>query len=617
VITISGLSYHIGKRAIFEDASAFIAKGAKVGLVGLNGSGKTTLFRLILGKAFPDGGGINISSGVTLATVEQEINDIEETVLNHVLNSDKRLKSLYGRLKENPAGSEIAEIYDKLDALNAHSASARASAILGGLGFKAADLERPLKEFSGGWRVRASLAAALFAPSDCLLLDEPTNHLDLETSIWLENALEKIDKTLIIISHDRNILNKVCDKIILIDEYKLKAYTGDYDTFERTRHLQTEQIIKDAGRYDETRRHLQSFVDRFRYKASKAKQAQSRIKMIERMGSRPKIPLERGVRFFFQNPAGLDAYLFTFENAACGYADKTVLDNLNITIAQDDKIALLGANGNGKSTLAKLLAGRLLLQKGKLTRARKLKIGYFAQHQTEEFDPDKTPYETAKALMEDAKEKDVYTHLACFGLEKAKADTRIAKLSGGEKSRLLLSLITIESPHILILDEPTNHLDITSRRALIEALNNFTGAVIIVTHDFHIIESVCDRLILVERGGVESFEGDLEDYKHYVLRACGREGSDAPRRAEDDRKEKRRSGAQVRAATAPLRKKLKETEKRLADLNARKADLEKRLTSGYKSDISIELAFVNKEIADLESAWLEAGAAIDEIAAEG
>ncbi len=613
MIDISSISYHIGKRTIFEDASAFIGKGQKVGLVGLNGCGKTTLFNLILGRIYPDGGNINISNGIRLNTVAQEITDTESTVLNHVLYSDKDLRVLYEELNQNPSGSRIAEIYDRLDNLGAHSAPARASAILSGLGFREEDLHRKLKEFSGGWRVRAALAAALFAPGDCLLLDEPTNHLDLETSIWLENCLEKLDKTLIIISHDRNILNRICDKIILVDETKLKVYTGNYDTYERTRALQTEQIIKDAQKYEETRKHLQSFVDRFRYKASKAKQAQSRIKMIERLGDAPRIPLERSIRFSFPASDALDSYLFTMENVSCGYGDKTILQNLNVTIAQDDKIALLGSNGNGKSTLAKLLAARIHLQSGKLTRARKLKVAYFAQHQAEEFDPDKTPYETAKEIMFEAKEAQVYTHLACYGLEKSKADTKIANLSGGEKSRLLLSLITIEPPHILILDEPTNHLDITSRRALIEALNDYNGAVILVTHDFHILESVCDRLLLVAGGGVNNFDGDLEDYKNYVLRTSGKNASSQEESADDDRKDKRRKEAQLRAQAAPLKKQLKDIEKKIESATQQKNNIEKRLISGFNSDLSIELAFINKEIADFEGKWLEVSSQIEEI----
>ncbi len=604
MIDISNLSFHIGKRTLLEDASAFIAKGQKVGLVGLNGCGKTTLFKLILGKLNPDGGAINIGNDVRLATVEQELTDIEQSLLDYVLNSDKELKALYDELKANPSGKRIAEIFDRLDFLGAHSASARASAILSGLGFKTEDLQKPLKEFSGGWRVRAALAAALFTPCECLLLDEPTNHLDLETTIWLENCLERIDKTLIIISHDRNILNKVCDKIILVDECKLKAYNGNYDIFERTRNLQTEQIIKDAEKFEERRKHLQSFVDRFRYKATKAKQAQSRIKMIEKMGDAPKIPVEKSVHFCFPQPTLLSSYLFTMENAACGYGEKRVLSNLNLSISPDDKVALLGANGNGKSTLAKVLAGRLLLQDGKMTHARKLKIAYFAQHQADEFDPELTPFETARPFLPEAKEAQVYTHLASFGLEKSKADTKIGKLSGGEKSRLLLSLITVEAPHVLILDEPTNHLDITSRGALIEALNEYEGAVILVTHDFNIIESVCDRLVLVGNGGAQGFEGDIEDYKNYVLRSVGRDDGDGKRPA-DTAKDKRRSAAQMRAQQAPLRAKLKDIEHKLDIAVKQKANLEKRLITRFSNEDNKELAFINKEIADLESSWME------------
>ena len=603
MIDISALSYHIGKRTIFEDASAFIDKGHKIGLVGLNGCGKTTLFKLILGQLYPDGGEINISKDTRIAAVEQEIKDVNETILNHVLNSDKKMQALYKELEKNPSGMRLAEIYDKLDSLGAHSAPARASAILGGLGFSEADLNKPLKDFSGGWRMRAALAAALFMPSDCLLLDEPTNHLDLETSIWLEDCLEKLDKTLIIISHDRDILNKICDKIILVDEGKLKTFNGNYDSYERQRHEQTEQIIKDAARYEETRRHLQAFVDRFRAKATKAKQAQSRIKMLERLGEAPKIPLERSVRFHFPQAQILDSYLFTLENVSCGYGDKVVLKDINLSISQDDKIALLGANGNGKSTFAKLLSGHIFAQGGKMTYARKLKIAYFAQHQTELLDIEKTPYELAREKMPEAKEAQVYTHLACFGLEKTKADTIVEKLSGGEKSRLLLSLITIENPHILILDEPTNHLDIVSRRALIEALNNYNGAVILVTHDFHIIESVCDRLLLVENHQISSYDGDMEDYKNYILRNWGK-ASDKERAQGGAQAQKRRAAAQLRAQAAPLKKELKALEKKLETLSAQKDSLEKSLIKNYDSQLSIELAFLNKEISETENKWL-------------
>ncbi len=481
---------------------------------------------------------------------------------------------------------------------------------MGGLGFLDEELKKPLKELSGGWRVRAALAAALFAPSDILLLDEPTNHLDLETSIWLESFLEKTDKTLFLISHDRALLNKICEKIILVDDCKLKTYTGNYDTYERTRHNQTEQIIKDAKRYEETRKHLQSFVDRFRYKATKAKQAQSRLKMLERMGDAPKIPIEKSVRFTFPEPDLLDAYLYTLEDVSCGYNETPVLKNINLTIGAEDKIALLGANGNGKSTLAKLLAGLLPSMEGKLTYARKIKVGYFAQHQTEVFDLDKTPYEVAKEKMTEAKEAEVYTHLACFGLQKNKADTKIGSLSGGEKSRLLLSMITIARPNILILDEPTNHLDITSRRALSEALNNYSGAVILVTHDFNLLEEVTDRLLLVANGTVQNYEGDLEDYKNFVLHGGG---ASAAQNKADIKKERRRTAAELRAQAAPIKKQIKEIEKKLDKLTTQKQNIEARLTVQFNTDLSIELAFINKEISDLEGKWLELTAELENL----
>jgi ATP-binding cassette subfamily F protein 3 len=398
----------------------------------------------------------------------------------------------------------------------------------------------------------------------------------------------------------------------LIDERKLKTYTGNYDAFERERHLQTEQIVKDAERHESEKKRLQSFVDRFRYKASKAKQAQSRLKMIERLGEAPKIPAERGIRFRFPPPLRLASYLFSLENAACGYDDKQILSGLNFSIAPDDKLALLGANGNGKSTLAKLLAGRLSLQGGKMTRARKLKIAYFAQHQAEEFDPDKTPYQTLKPLMPDSKEAAVYTRLAGFGLEKSKADIKIGNLSGGEKSRLLLAVITSESPHILILDEPTNHLDIASRKALIEALNDFDGAVILITHDFNIIENVCDELMLVEDGSAASFAGDIEDYKNHVLRNIGRGGFSLKSNRTDLQKDKRRKDATKRKELAPVKKQIKELEVKIEKLSRKRKEIEGSLIRTYSQSLSKDLAFLNIEIGKLEEKWLNLTALIEE-----
>ena len=519
MIDIKDLSFHFGLRTLFEDTSVMIQDGKKVGLVGPNGCGKSTLFKLIEGKFSPDGGKIDISRGTQIASVAQEITDPSVPLLDYVLSADKELSSLQKEL-ENPAisGERMAEVFDKLEFLGAHSAEARASAILSGLGFLNTDFRRPLKEFSGGWQVRANVAACLYAPSNCLLLDEPTNHLDLETAMWLENYLVRLDKTVFIISHDRHILNRLCDKIIHVEDGQLKLYNGNYDTYERTRAAAIEGLRLAAAKHERVVAHLQSFVDRFRYKATKAKQAQSRIKMIEKLGAAPQIPKDPESHFEFPSPARLQNSLITIENGVAGYDDKPVLSGLNLRIEPDDRIALLGANGNGKSTLAKILSHRLLLMSGKMTVAKKMKIAYFSQHQTEELDVEKTPYEQLSAVMPLATETQVRAQLGAFGLNKAKSDTEIGKLSGGEKSRLLLALITKDAPHLLILDEPTNHLDIQSRQALLEALNEYQGAVVLITHDLHVIELTCDTLWIVRHGTCQNFTGDLDDYKAQLLK---------------------------------------------------------------------------------------------------
>ncbi|MBR5151413.1 MAG: ABC-F family ATP-binding cassette domain-containing protein, partial [Elusimicrobiaceae bacterium] len=514
MIDIKTLSFHFGLRTLFEDTSVLIHDGQKVGLVGPNGCGKSTLFKLIEGKFSPDGGKIEISRGTQIASVAQDIADPSVCLLDYVLAADKELMRLQKEL-ENPqiSGERMAEVFDRLEFLGAHSAQARASAILSGLGFVNDDFKRPLREFSGGWQVRANVAACLYAPSNCLLLDEPTNHLDLETAMWLENYLVRVDKTVFIISHDRHILNRLCDHIIHVEEGQLKLYNGNYDAYERTRAAAIEGAKLAAAKHERVVAHLQSFVDRFRYKATKAKQAQSRLKMIEKLGAAPTIPKDPEAHFEFPSPEKLNNSLLTIENGVAGYHEKPVLQNLNLRIEPDDRIALLGANGNGKSTLAKILSHRLLLMSGKMTTAKKMKIAYFSQHQTEELDVEKTPYEMLSAQMPLATETQIRAQLGAFGLNKAKSDTLIGSLSGGEKSRLLLALITKDAPHLLILDEPTNHLDIQSRAALIEALNNYEGAVVLITHDLHVIELTCDTLWIVRHATCQTFAGDLDDYK--------------------------------------------------------------------------------------------------------
>ncbi len=615
MIDIKTLSFHFGLRTLFDDTSVLIHDGQKVGLVGPNGCGKSTLFKLIEGKFSPDGGKIEISRGMQIASVAQDIADPSVCLLDYVLAADKELTRLQKEL-ENPqiTGERMAEIFDRLEFLGAHSAQARASAILSGLGFVNEDFNRPLKEFSGGWQVRANVAACLYAPSNCLLLDEPTNHLDLETAMWLENYLVRVDKTVFIISHDRHILNRLCDHIIHVEDGQLKLYNGNYDTYERTRAAAIEGAKLAAAKHERVVAHLQSFVDRFRYKATKAKQAQSRLKMIEKLGSAPQIPKDPEAHFEFPSPDKLNNSLLTIENGVAGYDDKPVLQNLNLRIEPDDRIALLGANGNGKSTLAKILSHRLLLMSGKMTTAKKMKIAYFSQHQTEELDVEKTPYEMLSAQMPLSTETQIRAQLGAFGLNKAKSDTLIGSLSGGEKSRLLLALITKDAPHLLILDEPTNHLDIQSRAALIEALNNYEGAVVLITHDLHVIELTCDTLWIVRRGTCQPFTGDLDDYKAQLLKNNDRNdlASDKMTSKEFQRKE----AAARRARVAPLKKEIRTLDEKLEKLNTRKAALEEQLLTQYSADSSIELALLNDELAKTEERWMSLNEEVEQALAE-
>lgn len=603
MIEIKDLSFHFGLRTLFEDASVLIQDGQKVGLVGPNGCGKSTLFKLITGAFSPDGGKIEITRGTQIATVAQEIADPSQPLLPYVLAADKELTALEKESQRaDISGERLAEVFDRMEFLGAHSATARASAILSGLGFENKDFLRPLKEFSGGWQVRACLAAALYAPSNCLLLDEPTNHLDLETSVWLENYLLHLNKTVFIISHDRHILNLLCDKIIHVENAVLKLYNGNYDQYERTRAAAIEGMRLAAAKHERVVAHLQSFVDRFRYKATKAKQAQSRIKMIEKMGELPPIPKDPEVHFQFPSPTRLTQSLISIEGGVAGYDEKPVLTDLNLRIEQDDRIALLGANGNGKSTLAKILSHRLLLMSGKMTTAKKMKIAYFSQHQTEELDVEKTPFEQLGDVMPGASETQIRAQLGAFGLNKAKSDTEIGKLSGGEKSRLLLALITKDAPHLLILDEPTNHLDIQSRDALLDALNAYTGAVVLITHDLHVIEMACDTLWIVRGGTCRTFTGDLEDYKMQLLNGGDREGAASDKMS--GKEARRRDAAKRRADAAPLKKQIRELDKRMEKLSTRKAQLEQQLLVQYSADGSIELALLTDELNKCEEEWL-------------
>ncbi len=623
MLHINDLSFRIGPRVLLEGATLHVSAGQRVGLVGRNGSGKTTLFRLIRGEISPNAGGISIRPRAKLGFVSQDAPDGEKTLLDWVLDADAERKSLLDELAalgdDAASGIRTAEIHERLLAIDAHSAPARAAAILTGLGFSTDQQAEPVKNFSGGWRMRVALAAALFPRPDLLLLDEPTNHLDLEATLWLQNHLAVYPGTLVVISHDRELLNAVPDRIVHLDGKRLVAYGGNYDAFEKTRRMKLDLAAKALTKQLEQRRKIQGFIDRFRAKATKARQAQSRIKMLEKMEVPAPIVEERAIAFDFPDPETLSPPLIALEGAAAGYDGRTVLKGLDLRIDPDDRIALLGANGNGKSTLAKLLSERLGLMAGSIRRPPKLKVGYFAQHQAEELNLAATPFDHMAEKMPMATEAKIRAHLGRFGFGAELADNPVSALSGGEKSRLLFALMSREAPHVLILDEPTNHLDIDSRTALIAALNAFDGAVILISHDAHLVEMVADRLWRVGDGGCRPFDGDLADYRRALLeerRAAARENREAdPRDAAPGKKEDRRARAERRAALAPLKRRAADAEKTLERLTAAAAKIENALADPklYEREGSAQLVAMqkdlgalNQQIAAAETAWMQA-----------
>lgn len=608
MIDIQDITIRISGKVLLDKASAHISDNQKVGLVGANGCGKSTLFRALLGGLETETGSISLPERAKVASVAQEITDTTVPVLDYVLSQDKERASLLSRL-DNASVAEQAEIHERLMAIGSASAPARASAILYGLGFSNADLSRPISEFSGGWRMRLSLAAALFQPSDILLLDEPTNHLDLETSIWLENHLRRYPKTLLLISHDRSILNSVCDHIIHFDHQKLVTYSGNYDTFSRTRAAQKELLEKQYKKQEQKRRHMEAFVERFRYKATKAKQAQSRLKLLAKLPNITLMEDNTSTRFNFPEPQELPPPLLTVEDVSVGYGDNIVLKKLNFSIVNNDRIALLGANGNGKSTLAKLLSGRLLPLSGSLRASSKLNIGYFAQHQAEELPMEQTPLEYMSSLMPAASETAVRSHLAGFGLEQEKALTPIANLSGGEKARLLFAAMSRTSPQLLILDEPTNHLDMDASDALVEALNTYQGSVILITHDFNLIELVADDLWLVAKGRCLPFAGDLSDYKAYLLSSSDTQTAKAEKQEAERRQKLKDEKKQRQTLDKERQAKLRQVEKSLAAAQSRQAEL----TAMFAGELTVEagisaqkeLKALDATIDELENQWLE------------
>ncbi|GGC62831.1 glycosyl transferase family 1 [Siccirubricoccus deserti] len=612
VLTIRDLTLRIAGRALLEGADLVVDPGRKVGLVGRNGAGKSTLLKAITGEIQPDGGEIRLAARARMGHVAQEAPGGPETLLETVLAADTERAALLAEAEGHPDSHRMAEIHERLIAIQADSAPSRAATILAGLGFDAAAQARPSTEFSGGWRMRVALARVLFLEPELLLLDEPTNHLDLEATMWLEGWLQRFSGAAIVVSHDRGLLERCVDAIAHLDRGKLTLYPGAFDNFVRVRTERQAQQQAQNEKLAAERAHIQSFVDRFRAKASKARQAQSRIKALERMPAIESVVEDHATRFAFPEPAELAPPVLSISGGSIGYDKRVVLKGLDLRLDQDDRIALLGANGNGKSTLAKLFARRLPLMSGTQFRSPKLKVGYFAQHQTDELDMDGTPLSHMQAALPQATVTQCRAQLARFGLDVERATTKISACSGGEKARLLLALCTREAPQLLILDEPTNHLDIDARDALVKALADYNGAVILISHDPHLVELVADRLWLVGNGAVTNFDGDLDDYRALLgggnRRAARNEPGTAPRGND------RRGKAESRAALAPLKERAKQIEAQIAKLQDEAATIDKaladpRLYAGNKSDLinraTTRRAVIGKVLPTLEAEWLE------------
>ncbi len=628
MLSIRDITVRVAGRVLLENASVTVPPGHRVGLVGRNGTGKSTLLKVIVGDLQVDTGTVALTGPFGLPNaigwVRQEAPGGSETPIEHVLAADRERADLLAAAETATDAHRIAEIQTRLVDIDAHAAPARAARILAGLGFTEDMQARPLAEYSGGWRMRVALAAVLFQEPELLLLDEPTNHLDLETTVWLEQHLKAYPKTLIIVSHDRDLLNAVPTTIVHVERLGLHTYVGNYDTFERTREERLAQIEAERAKQETQRKHLQAFVDRFRYKASKARQAQSRIKMLERMEVIPAAVADPETRFRFPEPDSLAPPLVAIDKASVGYAPgKPVLSRLDLRLDPDDRIGLLGANGNGKTTLARLIAGELQAAGGEIHRAAKLRVGYVAQHHADDLDPKETAVDHLSRRLAGQPVDRVRARLGAVGLTQDKQTTPVGALSGGERARLALAMVMADDPHILVLDEPTNHLDIDARTALVQAMNDFPGAVILISHDRRLMELTVDRLWRVADGTVERFDGDLASYRDYVRddRRSERAGGSNGDRA--SKKDLRRQSAEHRRKTADLRRAAREAETELEKLVKRRdvlvaklgdpktydgstADLQKLIQQKAELDAKVEAA---------EERWLEAAEALEAPAA--
>ncbi|MGX4772287.1 ABC-F family ATP-binding cassette domain-containing protein [Bradyrhizobium guangdongense] len=619
MLTITDLSVRLAGRLLIDSSSVQITPGSRVGMVGRNGTGKSTLFKVIRGELAAEHGSVTLPPRWRVGSLAQEAPNGPESLISVVLKADLERDALLAEAESATDPHRIAEIQTRLVDIDAHSAPSRAAAILSGLGFSAADQLRPCAEFSGGWRMRVALAATLFAAPDLLLLDEPTNYLDLEGTLWLEDHLAHYPRTVIVISHDRDLLESSVDQILHLERGKLTLYKGTYSSFEEQRAARELLDAKAVKRQEAERARLQAFVDRFKAKASKARQAQSRVKMLERLKPITALVTEDVREISFPAPEKLlSPPIIAVDNASIGYDPATpVLSRVTLRIDNDDRIALLGANGNGKSTLVKLLAGRLAPFSGKVTRADKLSIAYFAQHQLDELNEDASAYDHVRKLMGDAPEAKVRARAGAIGFSGKAADTKAGKLSGGEKARLLLGLATFFGPNMIILDEPTNHLDIDSRAALAEAINEFPGAVIMVSHDRYLIEACADRLWIVADRTVTNYDGDLDDYRRMVLSSRNAEPAPRERSAQIEKPQRPKSDNR-----GSLKKRIAEAESEIARVSEIIAKIDTALalpdifTRDPKQAAQLSKARANAAdaLARAEEQWLEASTQFDEAA---
>jgi len=625
MLVIDDLSVRIAGRLLIDHASVQVPDGARVGLVGRNGAGKTTLFRVIAGDIAAETGAVRMSAHERIGRLAQEAPNGPQSLLDTVLVANAERTRLVAEAETARDPHRIAEIQTRLADISAHSAPARAAAILAGLGFATAELERGCAEFSGGWRMRVALAAALFAEPDILLLDEPTNYLDLEGTLWLEDHIARYPRTVMVISHDRDLLDNAVDSILHLDRGRLTLYRGGFSAFQRQRRERQELDQKFSKKQEAERRRLQAFVDRFRAKASKARQAQSRLKLLAKLEPATAAIADTIRPIIIPPPAStLSPPIVAIDNVAVGYAPgREVLSRLTLRIDTEDRIALLGPNGNGKSTLAKLLAGRLAPTAGRIVRADRLSVAYFAQHQLDELRANDSPYGHVRRLMPAAPEAKVRARVSAIGFSGEAGDVPVSELSGGEKARLLLGLATLGGPHLVILDEPTNHLDIDSRAALVEAINGFAGAVVLVSHDRYLLDACAERLWLVADGTVSSFDGDLDDYRRGILTGRGSprvaEGVDASTAPRMSRTDLRRTAAEKRAELAPLRNRIAAAEKAIKRLTEEIARIDRALTApdlfGRDPSGAAALAKARAEAArsldTAEEEWLEASSQYD------